>query len=76
MFQKLPEDEYEVKIFIKELDILRRTIQIGRQVCYYTVDKNGGFQFQLQFAGIEINAFDNVPDEYEQARYHFWHLLQ
>ncbi len=66
--------KYEVRTSIEELDLPRRTIQIGRRLFYYKYDEKGKFRFENKFAGVEITAFDYVPDEYEQARFYFWQM--
>lgn len=65
---------FQVCSVLEEISLPLRTIQIGRRIQYYSLDDNDNILFNNSFIGIEINAFDYVPDEYEQARFHFWQM--
>lgn len=67
------------KTNLEELNLPKRSIVIGKEVEYYKAEYNkvnddSDIFIIKRFAGIEIVPFDNVPDEYELQRFHFWKM--
>ena len=65
------DERYEVRLGEDVNGVHRRTIQIGRQYVYLKWNKKGKASSRVRFHGVEICAFDYVPDEFEFARFHF-----